>query len=1211
MALPNEHQLKFNSYKDAKTPIQAIKNRFRGNTATKKTQKNLLKWQYKNFAASNTKVIEQTYERLQKLISQLEMHGEVIPQEEINQKFLRSLSQEWTMHIIVSRNKPKNETLSLDDLFNNLKAYESEVIRTSSSTTKSHNVAFLSSSSTNNLHQLHPDDLKEMDLRWNIAMLTMRARRFLKNTGRKLDMANKERIGFDKSMGSVSTAIREDTFQGKEGPTNFALMTYSSTSSSSSTNSKIMDKCKIGLGYNVVSPPYTENFMPPKPNLVYPSLDDFVDVNESVSESVVEKPTVESNEPKTASKENEALIIKDWGNPHQYLKDKGVIDNRCSRHMIGNRSHLTDYEEIDGGFVAFGGNSKGRKITRKGKIRTGKLDFKDVYFVKELNFNLFSVSQMCDKKNSVLFTDTECVVLSPDFKLTDESHVLLKVPRKDNMYSVDLKNVVPQGGLTCLFTKATSNESNLWHMRLRHVNFKTINKLVKRNLVRDLPSKLLEINQTYVACQKGKQHRASCKTKIVSSISQPLQMLHMDLFGLTFVKILMKKMYCLVVTDDFSSSKDSPGAGFKPSGEEEKKDVEDPENKDSKVPSTEEPRVNQEKDANVNNTNNIITVSPTDNAAGIKENVVDENIVYRCADDPNIPDLEKIGRFGDAEDDDSGADMNNLDTYFQVNSVHTTRIHKDHPLNQVTGYLQSAIQTRQMTKNLEEYKFTASTLMETHKTLLKDEKGEDVDEHLYRSMIGSLIYLTSSRPDIMFATVVANSTIEAEYVAALSCCGQVLWIQNQLLDYGYNFMHTKIYIDIESTICIVKNPIFYSKTKHIEIRNHFIRDSNENKLIQIIKIHTDKNVVDLLTKAFDKKTINGEEQLQALVDRKKSFDLENTKTAQAQEIDVLNRRVKKLERRQKSKSHGLRRLYKVGLSAKVESSDKESLEDQERFDDQEMFDTRILDDEEVIFKKVVDDKEVSAVEEVNATSITTPVSAAATTTIVATTPIIPMDEITLAKELIEIKTSRPKAKGIDKGKGIMVEEPLKMKKKDQINFDKQEAQRLQAEFDEEERLAREKNEANNAVIEQWHDVQSKIKADYELAQRLSTKKYHVYLYEEHGWMEAKNLKNKSFADIQDIFNKAKKKVNMFVDMDTNVVESSKKTKNIAQEGSSKRVGDELEQEIAKKQRMEDENESAELKRCLEIVLDDGDDVTIKATPLSSKSPTIVDYKIYK
>ncbi|GJT75402.1 putative ribonuclease H-like domain-containing protein [Tanacetum coccineum] len=227
---------------------------------------------------------------------------------------------------------------------------------------------------------------------------------------------------------------------------------------------------------------------------------------------------------------------------------------------------------------------------------------------------------------------------------------------------------------------------------------------------------------------------------------------------------------------------------------------------------------------------------------------------------------------------------------------------------------------------------TASTPIETQKPLVKDEEASDVDVHLYRSMIGSLMYVTASRPDIMFAvcacsrfqvtpktshlsavkrifrylkgkpklglwypressfdlesysdsdyaganldrksttggcqflgrrlitwqckkqTIVATSTTEAEYVAAASCCGQVLWIQNQMLDYGFNFMNTKIYIDNESTICIVKNPVYHSKTKHIAIRHHFIRDAYEKKLIQVLKIHTDDNVADLLTKAFD------------------------------------------------------------------------------------------------------------------------------------------------------------------------------------------------------------------------------------------------------------------------------------------------------------------------------------------------------------------------
>nr|GEW92940.1 uncharacterized mitochondrial protein AtMg00810-like [Tanacetum cinerariifolium] len=127
-----------------------------------------------------------------------------------------------------------------------------------------------------------------------------------------------------------------------------------------------------------------------------------------------------------------------WGNPQYALKDKGVIDSGYSRHMTWNMSYLSDFEELNGGYVAFGGNPKGGKISGKGKIKTGKLDFKDVYFVKELKFNLFNVSQMCGKKNSVLFTDTKCLVLSLDFKLPDESQVLLRGPRENNMLHMDL-----------------------------------------------------------------------------------------------------------------------------------------------------------------------------------------------------------------------------------------------------------------------------------------------------------------------------------------------------------------------------------------------------------------------------------------------------------------------------------------------------------------------------------------------------------------------------------------------------------------------------------------------------------------------------------------------------------------------------------------------------------------------------------------------------
>nr|GFC05113.1 putative ribonuclease H-like domain-containing protein [Tanacetum cinerariifolium] len=215
-------------------------------------------------------------------------------------------------------------------------------------------------------------------------------------------------------------------------------------------------------------------------------------------------------------------------------------------------SYLSNFEVLNRGYVSFGGNPNGGKIFRKGKIMTGKIDFDEVYFVKELKFNLFSVSQMCDKKNSVLFTDTECIVLSLEFKLPYESQVLLRVPRKNNMYNVNLKNIVPSRDLTCLFAKATLDESNLWHRRLDHINFKTMNKLVKGNLVRGLPSKVFENANTCVACKQCKQHRASCKTKLVSSVNQPLYRLQMDLFGPTFVKNLNTKSYCLVVTNDYS-----------------------------------------------------------------------------------------------------------------------------------------------------------------------------------------------------------------------------------------------------------------------------------------------------------------------------------------------------------------------------------------------------------------------------------------------------------------------------------------------------------------------------------------------------------------------------------------------------------------------------------------------------------------------------------
>ncbi|GJV82695.1 putative ribonuclease H-like domain-containing protein [Tanacetum coccineum] len=254
------------------------------------------------------------------------------------------------------------------------------------------------------------------------------------------------------------------------------------------------------------------------------------------------------------SKDSGSFMLKkfEYGNPEILLQDHAVVDSGCSSHMTDNKAYLSDYEDYNGGFVAFGSDPKGGKITGKGKIRTANLDFDDVYFVDELKFNLFSVSQMCDKKNSVLFTETECLILSPSFKLLDESQVVLRAPRKDDVYSLDLKNIVPSGGITCLYANATTDESKLWHRRLGHVNFKNINKLVKGHLVRGLPSKVFVNDHCCLQKCDVATIKASYKAKLERIIRKPLELLHMDLFGPVSVESINKKRYCLVVTDDFS-----------------------------------------------------------------------------------------------------------------------------------------------------------------------------------------------------------------------------------------------------------------------------------------------------------------------------------------------------------------------------------------------------------------------------------------------------------------------------------------------------------------------------------------------------------------------------------------------------------------------------------------------------------------------------------
>nr|GEW59733.1 ribonuclease H-like domain-containing protein [Tanacetum cinerariifolium] len=613
MALPDNHRLKFNIHKDAKTLMKAIEKWFGGNKETKKVQKTLFKQQYKNFTGSSFESLYQIYDRMQKLISQLEILGESLSQEDIN------------LNVSAASAKVPVSALPNVDTLSNAVIY-----------------SFFASQSNSpqldndDLKQIDADDLEEINLKWQMAMLTMRAIRkghfarecrSPKDTRRNVSVKTQRRnIPVDTSTSNALVSQCDGvgsydwSFQVEEEPTNYALMAFTSSSSSSSDNevdscfkactkayatlqlgydtqvftssmfdcdemfhsetdeslpaSPIYDRYQSGEGYHVVPPPYTGTFMPPKPDLVFHDAPTGEPKHTQIAPSFVQKPARPSVKPcehpilvghlrkdfpkskvYSNSRNRKACfmckslthLIKDCdyyekqmvqkpvrnyaqrGN-HQYyakmthpnpqrhvvpttvltrsklvpltaarpvtadvphsnvirprpaktigykppspprrtinhkpsppasnfppkvttvkapkhaLKDKGVIDSGYSRHMTGNMSYLADFEDINGRYVAFGGNPKGRKITCKSKIRTGKLDFDDVYFVKELKFNLFSVSQMYDKKKIVLFTNNECIVLSPEFKLLDENHMLLRVPRENNMYNVDLKNIVP------------------------------------------------------------------------------------------------------------------------------------------------------------------------------------------------------------------------------------------------------------------------------------------------------------------------------------------------------------------------------------------------------------------------------------------------------------------------------------------------------------------------------------------------------------------------------------------------------------------------------------------------------------------------------------------------------------------------------------------------------------------------------------------------
>nr|GEU36698.1 putative ribonuclease H-like domain-containing protein [Tanacetum cinerariifolium] len=474
--------------------------------------------------------------------------------------------------------------------------------------------------------QIDEDDIEEIDIKWNMALLSMRADRAPRSQDRgkreSYKQGSKEEEPAPKALMAIDGIGWDWSYMANEEenhalvaddkvPTEFALMAKSSSSSENEVSrdveirdnkieylmnelekvkkekegldnkltgfefasedldnllgSQRSDKNKESLGYNAVPPLLKSIHILRKICLRRAYLNLLMILLLTIlgksSGSIMSKPMIKFVKavdcPRVIKTNNTENVRKStvkyaemYRNTSKSPKVRGYWDSGCSRHMTGNISYLSEYEPYDGGYVSFG--QGGGKITGKSIIKTGKLKFENVYFVKELKYNLFSVSQICDNKNNVLFIDSECIVLEKDFKLKDDTNVFLKTPTQHNIYSIDLNNIVPHKNLTCLVAKASVDKSMLWHRRLGHLNFKTMNKLVRNNLVKGLTSRCFENDHTCVACLKRKQHKASCKTKLVNSISKPLHTLHMDLFGPTSVSSLNHKWYCLVVTNDFS-----------------------------------------------------------------------------------------------------------------------------------------------------------------------------------------------------------------------------------------------------------------------------------------------------------------------------------------------------------------------------------------------------------------------------------------------------------------------------------------------------------------------------------------------------------------------------------------------------------------------------------------------------------------------------------
>ncbi|GJZ55871.1 ribonuclease H-like domain-containing protein [Tanacetum coccineum] len=502
MALLEDHLTKFHKMTDAKEMWKAIKSRFGGNDESKKMQK------------------------FQSLLSQLEIHGAGVSTKDANQKFLRSLPSAWSQVSLIIRTKSRMDSLSFDDLYNNLRVFENDVKGSTASSSSMQNVAFVfeNTSSTNdvitvygvsnpsghnsqyeqtssysllanqsscpqldheNLEQLDEFDLEEMDLKWQVAMILMRMKKFYKKTGRKLQFDTKESVGFDKTKVECYNCHKTWHFarecRTKGNQDNRRRDTWNSRNkdkgngrrSGKQVDFKALAQIQRAQlsDASIEIKAYTQGLKKVEAQLVahqqvwYDAA--IIKEYESYSEDEhVSLPTEEHETPSFANqqvktpRETVKNQITHSKNPKVDNKGLGYGFTTKACFVCGSLSHLIrdcDFHEKMMAKQAELNNGIRKKSSQRefrasgtNNVSTARHNFNSQAVLTNAARKISTVkpfvNRICDKKNKVLFIDSECLVLSPKFKLPDVNQVLLRIPRQNNMYSFNLENIIPSGG---------------------------------------------------------------------------------------------------------------------------------------------------------------------------------------------------------------------------------------------------------------------------------------------------------------------------------------------------------------------------------------------------------------------------------------------------------------------------------------------------------------------------------------------------------------------------------------------------------------------------------------------------------------------------------------------------------------------------------------------------------------------------------------------